>query len=188
MGLCGRLLLCAWGETPPLPLVGGSRGVLDGRRGGRVLRAARGTSSAPSGHLPQRGRQGRGCGRAGDLIRPFGAPSPEGKAGARLRPRGDLIRRLRRHLPQRGRQGRGCGRAGNLIRPFGAPSPEGKARARLRDQDLALLGRTYAVIEGSARSFPISGSFFSSIRRWWIPRCPPIWSGFRACSRRWRCP
>jgi len=128
MGLCGRLLLCAWGETPPLPLVGGSRGVLDGRRGGRVLRAARGTSSAPSGHLPQRGRQGRGCGRAGDLIRPFGAPSPEGKAGARLRPRGDLIRRLRRHLPQRGRQGRGCGRAGTSSDAYGATFPRGEGR------------------------------------------------------------
>ena len=96
------------------------------------------TSSAPSGHLPLKGKAlyrlprskdavgtpflaSVGTGDMGnDLIHPFGAHSPWGKAIYRL-PRGkDAV-----GTPFLASAG--TGDMGNdLIRPFGAPSPEGE--------------------------------------------------------------
>ncbi len=68
-------------------------------------------------HLPLKGKAG-GTGN-GDLIRPFGPPSPGGKAF------GTPHSAMTGHLPLKGKAG-GKGN-GDLIRPFGPPSPGGKA-------------------------------------------------------------
>jgi len=109
----------AFGDTFPLA----------GEGFGRGLRAAGEPHPPLRGTFPLVGEGfGRGLRAArGNLIRPFGAPSPwQGKAlGAACGPRGNLIRRLRRHLPlSRGRLwARPAGRAGEPHPPLRGTFP-----------------------------------------------------------------